>query len=98
MIEEATFNRCAVLRTVKFSNGLEKIETNAFRDSGLETVTTPESLRTIGHGAFAGCRNLARVVLNSDLEVLGEDDDVDQHFGVFQQSELAEITLPRELR
>lgn len=52
-IEKNTFNSCANLNSVYFSEGLEKIDFFAFSKSGLEHAKLPVSLRTIAQGAFS---------------------------------------------
>ena len=55
-----------------FSEGLEKINFNAFSKSGIEQVDLPSSTRRICAEAFVECKRLRNVRLNEGLEVLGE--------------------------
>lgn len=58
VVEKDTFRQCASLRTVEFSEGIEKIGITAFCESGLENVKLPSSLRVLAQGAFAACEEL----------------------------------------
>ncbi len=45
---------------------VNKIDSDAFKDSNvLEVVELPQTIETIGSGAFANCANLHRITLNS---------------------------------
>lgn len=46
------FGECKNLKSIRFPDCLEKIENGAFRESGLESVTFPASLRTVAQAAF----------------------------------------------
>ena len=46
-IEDNTFYLCKSMRTVTFSEGLEKIDSYAFAKSGISQAEFPDSLRTI---------------------------------------------------
>ena len=64
---------CENLKSVTLPEGLEKIGTGAFFDSGLDSVEFPASLRVVSQAAFARCKNLETVKFSDGLEVLGED-------------------------
>lgn len=100
-IEYSAFKNCKSLKSIKLPVGLEAIGLCAFSGSGLESVTTPLSVRTICQGAFSDCKSLGKAVLNDGLEVLGTDEypgKNDVYSGVFEQSGLSTIGLPRALR
>ena len=75
---------------------LEEIGLGAFYNSGLESFTSPRSLRVLELGAFGNCKNLKHVRLNEGLEVLGTDDHLDggRYCGVFEGSALERVALP----
>jgi len=50
---------------------LEKIGSEAFESSGLESVTIPDSVVYISSGAFSGCRNLKTVTIGSGIKGIG---------------------------
>ena len=90
-IEENTFNSCANLKNIYFSEGLEKIDAFAFSESGLERAEFPASLRTIAQGAFSHCRYLNIAQFREGLEALGTDEypaNGDRFHGVFLGSVL----------
>ena len=51
-VEANTFYRCEQLRSVEFSEGLEKIGARAFSNSGIESVILPPSVKIINGHAF----------------------------------------------
>ena len=51
-IGEDAFNSCVNLKQVKLSDGLEVIEDRAFKNSGIEEVRIPATVKNIGIGAF----------------------------------------------
>ena len=94
-IEADAFRDWTSLEAVVFEDRgrLERIGDHAFAGTALREVVAPGSLKTIGAGAFADCRNLKQVRLNEGLESLGGEGD-----GVFQGSGVEEIYLPSTLR
>ena len=72
-IEANTFYKCEQLRSVEFSEGLEKIGAKAFSESGVESVVLPSSMKIINGFAFAECKYLHNVRLNEGLAVLGAE-------------------------
>ena len=73
VIEEGTFNHCRNLKSVEFSEGLEKIGVGTFFGSGIEDIVLPSSVRVIYGFAFAKCKHLRSIRLNEVLEVLGAE-------------------------
>lgn len=67
------FANCALLKTVQFREGLTTIRMKAFRESGVEALDFPASLRTLERGAFAQCKGLKCVKFRAGLEILGSD-------------------------
>ena len=72
-IDKNAFRIWRVLERVSLSSGssLEFIGIGAFQDSGIREFRAPSHLKTISQCAFAGCRDLRRVVLNEGLQSLG---------------------------
>ena len=94
VIKNEAFMGCANLKSVRLPEGLTEIGLRAFRESGLESVITPEFVRMICQSAFCKCENLKKAVLNEGLEVLGTDeypDDDGQWYGVFAESTLKSV-------
>ena len=99
-IGREVFRGCSSLASISFPEGLESIGAYAFEGTGLENAEFPGSLRTIGQGAFYGCKRLRAAKFTDGLEVLGTNEhrgDKTYH-GVFQESSLERIDLPRTLR
>ena len=55
---KSAFSERTHLKTVEFTEGLGTIKTNAFRESGIERVVLPTSVRVVSQAAFALCRCL----------------------------------------
>ena len=89
------------MKRVTFSEGLEKIGAAAFRETALEKVVLPTSLRTIAQESFFLCKSLKTVKLNEGLVLLGTeeyDEDGRPWRGAFEESALESIELPSTLR
>ena len=71
VIQAYTFLKCKNLKTVEFSEGLEKIGVAAFKESGIETIAFPASTKAVGPQAFEGCEQLRSIWLNEGLKTLG---------------------------
>lgn len=91
---------CTNLKTVEFSEGLERIGNRVFYKSALENIVLPSSIRIVCGQAFAKCEKLRSVYLNEGLEVLGAEEVIcgDVFKGdVFSDSTLESITIPATL-
>lgn len=71
-IPDRAFDHCSVLRSVTFGNSVEKIMECAFQCSDLREVVIPNSVTTIGDGAFISCANLETLELPSGLTSIGK--------------------------
>lgn len=99
-IGRRAFYRSVALRRIEFAEDceLEVIGEESFRESGLEQVTMPLSVREICAGAFSSCRALERVRLNEGLKVLGTDvGNSGSERGVFEDSGVRSVELPSTL-
>ena len=89
------------MRSVEFSEGLQKIGSRAFAQSGIESVALPSSLRTIGGEAFFECKRLRSAQLNEGLEVLGAKEVIGSKTyrgRVFAESGLEDVVIPTTLK
>ncbi|MBO6127142.1 MAG: leucine-rich repeat domain-containing protein [Clostridia bacterium] len=82
------------LKSVTLPNSLSGIGTCAFRNTGLQDITIPKSVRRISDFAFYGCKDLLKVKIEGDekdpslLEVIG--------FSVFSNCEsMLSFEFPR---
>lgn len=73
-IGEGAFSDLKNLQTVTFAPGskLETIVRTAFSGSGVTTIELPDSLKTIGYGAFMNCQGLKSMTIPSGVETIGE--------------------------
>lgn len=100
MIEYETFAECKNLRTVEFSEGLETVGPQAFRECGVESVVTPKSLKTVCDEAFMRCDSLRKVVL-TDAKIQGSDEEhkeLTMGKGIFKSSAVESVKLPARLK
>lgn len=58
------------LRELEFAGGISSLGEMAFTGTGVESVTLPEDLRSIGPRLFRGCSRLRKVVFPHNLEYL----------------------------
>lgn len=74
-IGEGAFSDLKNLKTVTFALGsqLETIVRTAFSGSGVTTIELPDSLKTIGYGAFLNCQGLKNMTIPSGVETIEED-------------------------
>ena len=75
MVFEYTGDDCSVpkdITSVRFSEGLQMIEAEAFYDcKSLESISLPSTVTEIGENVFYGCSNLREVTLNEGLKKIG---------------------------
>ena len=68
------FNDCKLLRLhVQIPEGMTEIGESTFKNTKLQTVTIPASVKIIGKSAFSGCTKLEGVVIPGTVEVIGEE-------------------------
>ena len=72
VIPDAAFSSCKNLVKLDLPNTVTQIMSNAFYDSGLTTITIPNSVKIIGSCAFQECRSLKSVTLpdNDDFTTI----------------------------
>ncbi|MBO4810559.1 MAG: leucine-rich repeat domain-containing protein [Prevotella sp.] len=51
---------------------VEAISSQTFRNSTITSISIPNTISSIGYGAFANCKNLTSVVLPNSMDVIGE--------------------------
>ena len=71
--------------TICIQDGIEEIGTSAFENSGIASITFPETLLRIGEYGFSNCRHLKNVVLPAKVRII---DDY-----AFRSSGVKEISL-----
>jgi len=62
-ISEAMYKKCAKLTRADIPSNVTYIATEAFAESGITSVTIPDSVTTIVYGAFMDCTNLREITL-----------------------------------
>ena len=87
-----TFDNCTSLKNVIFSSGIKKIPDYLFYKSSnlnsLTSITIPDSVTTIGSGAFSGCTGLTSITISDSVTTIGS--------GAFSGcTNLETITIPK---
>lgn len=59
-IEKSAFENCSKLIELNLKEGIKNIGALAFSNCNIHTITIPNSIVTIGGGAFSGCHNLGK--------------------------------------
>ena len=70
--------------------GTVKIDVGCFRNTDIETVILPSSLKEIGWEAFRWCRKLKEIALPEGLEIIG--------VGCFRDTAIKEIIIPKSVK
>jgi BspA type Leucine rich repeat region (6 copies) len=63
----STFQGCRSLKSVLLPAKLVEIEREAFSATGIEKITIPKSIKTIGRGIFSDCNDLRTVDFKAEL-------------------------------
>lgn len=90
-IREYAFSDDSKLKDIKLPESLNRISNSAFRNTAIDTLVCPATLRSIGDYAFGECSSLVDIQLNEGLQTLESS-----AFGNCQG--LTEVTLPSSLR
>lgn len=97
-IGDSAFGYCKALTTVTFAEGsqLKSIERAAFYGTEhahprFKEIKIPDSVETIGNGAFYDCRDLERITLPSALQTLSNST-------FYDCTALSEVTFPASLK
>ncbi len=84
-IDDYAFENNGALTQVIFNDGVEKIGINAFAACGFTTVEIPETVKSIGDGAFRG-NQIASLTLHDGLEEIKQE--------AFAQNQLTYVVIP----
>lgn len=72
-IPKLTFYDCSWLNSIIIGYGIKSIGNGAFYGTGLENVTIPDSVISIGAGAFSNCLLLTNITIPSSVISIGGD-------------------------
>ena len=67
MIGKKMFYKCTALNSVSLGTGILSIESNAFSESSIPTITIPENVKFIMKNAFAKCTKLYSVKIGKSV-------------------------------
>lgn len=65
------FQGCTSLTSFEIPSTITSIGSNAFKGSGLEEITIPDTVKSINNYAFDECANLRRITVGSGLTTIG---------------------------
>ncbi len=71
-VAKSGFEKCASIKTVVLPESIEEIETYAFYDSSIQSISLPKNLKRLPNCAFASCDNLKTLSIPDSLESLGD--------------------------
>ncbi|MCI8413459.1 MAG: leucine-rich repeat domain-containing protein [Clostridia bacterium] len=72
-INEGVFLSCESLLSIDIPEGITSIGNQAFRASGLNSITFPYSTKVLGNGVFQDCPNLSEVDFYYGIETIGKE-------------------------
>lgn len=81
------FSNCTNLQEICLPDGLQNIGDGSFNSSGIENITLPSSVRTLGISAFYNCQHLFEIELPENIQIIGSS-----AFGSCRN--IKEITIP----
>ncbi len=67
------FEECTGITKVTLPEGIERLSTGAFLDSGLTEIVLPSTLKYIAHTVFRGCTNLKNIDIPDSVTHIGEN-------------------------
>lgn len=80
----------SAVETINFQGPLEYIGCDAFRKSGLKSLTLPDNLWGLGESAFADCTSLETLDLGSGVEEIT--------WSCFRNTGIQSLTLPKQVK
>jgi hypothetical protein len=70
--EAAIFRNTTALKSIALPDGIQILGKSVFQNSGIETVSLPESLVELGDYAFSGCASLTAITLPESVKVIND--------------------------
>lgn len=80
------FKECTGITKVTLPEGIERLSTGAFLDSGLTEIVMPSSLKYIASCVFRGCTNLKNIDISTSVTHIGDS--------AFSLSGLEKLVIP----
>lgn len=90
-IKSSTFSDCINLTAITIPESLQAIPFDAFRRSGIQSISLPSNIIYLGDDAFAECKDLTSITLNNSIEYI-------DNFAFGKCVGLSSIQLPNSLK
>lgn len=90
-IMDNAFNGCKDLLSATISEGVISIGSDAFNNTGLKSITIPNSVVSIGGSSFGDCPNLTDITLSESLETIPSN-------AFWFDKNLTSITIPNSVK
>ncbi|MDO4168579.1 MAG: leucine-rich repeat protein [Lachnospiraceae bacterium] len=71
--DRGPFYKCEALKEAVMGDGMEKIPTRLFQDSGVEKIRWPEGVKEIGDSAFENCEGLTSAEIPGSVQTIGRN-------------------------
>ena len=89
-VGDSAFRLCSKLTSVMIPNTVKRIGNEAFRRSGIRSISIPDSVTIIGESAFSRCANLTAVTLNEGLKEI-------RNYTFLECTKLSDVKLPASI-
>lgn len=88
-IYHGMFSFCKSLETVNIPSNIKTIGKEAFRNSGLTSITVPGTCKLVEGIAFNGCKNLEEIIFENGVEMIGRS--------VIGFTSVTSVTIPKSV-
>lgn len=83
-------NDCASLATIQIGDDVKKITNGIFYGTGIESITIPDNVTSIGDSSFSSCKDLTSVTIGNNV--------TDIRGSAFRDcSNLTSVTIPESV-
>ena len=84
------FKYCSSLKSITIPSGVAYIGSYSFFYAGLESITLPDSVVSVGDAAFERCGSLESIILSRGLTCLNQ--------GIFYGTRVKQLTIPSSVK
>jgi len=91
-MSNSTFKNCSALTSITIPSNITTIDNNAFNNTGLTSITLPNTVSTVNSSAFKNCNKLVSVTLSSHTSFTTLSSNL-----FFACAALTSITIPSNI-